>query len=107
MLDLFVRLQKRAKQLTIEIIDDKQADIKSDSSRCNDSEMLRSVGRSRRGKKAELNGETERVVNNKQVIHHQLKGMPVLTFIGQTRKTRRMIETPLNSRKTRRTEGAA
>lgn len=45
MLDLFVRLQKRAKQLTIEIIDDKQADIKSDSSRCNDSEMLRSVGK--------------------------------------------------------------
>lgn len=42
MLDLFVRLQKRAKQLTI---DDKQADIKSDSSRCNDSGMLRSVGK--------------------------------------------------------------
>lgn len=30
MLDLFVRLQKRAKQLTIEIIGDKQADITSD-----------------------------------------------------------------------------
>lgn len=45
MLDLFVRLQKRAKQLTIEIIGDKQADIKSDSSRRNDSGMLRSVGK--------------------------------------------------------------
>lgn len=45
MLDLFVRLHKRAKQLTIEIIGDKQADIKSDSSRRNDSGMLRSVGK--------------------------------------------------------------
>lgn len=45
MLDLFVRLQKRAKQLTMEIIDGKQADIKSDSGRSNDSEMLRSVGK--------------------------------------------------------------